>query len=140
VYLLDTNIVSELRKPKPHGAVLAWIAAMPETSLFTSVVTLGEIQRGIERTRATDPEKATALDAWADGIAAAANILPMTGAIFRLWASLMQGRAESLSLDIMLAATATVHGLTIATRNVRDFAGLHVSVTNPFEYGAISGR
>jgi predicted nucleic acid-binding protein len=134
MYLLDTNVVSELRKPRPHGGVLAWMRTVPETSLFISAVTLGEIQRGIERTRPHDPEKAVALDAWADEIAATPNLLPMTGVIFRLWAKLMHSKAEALYEDTMLAATARVHGLTLATRNVRDFTGVDVLVTNPFEY------
>jgi len=134
MYLLDTNIVSELRKPKPHGGVLAWIRTVPDSSLFISAVTLGEIQRGIERIRPRDPGKAAALDGWADDIAANSNILPMTGPIFRLWAKLMQRRVEQLYEDTMLAATAAVHGPTVATRNVRDFTGVDVLVTNPFEY------
>ncbi len=134
MFLLDTNVVSELRKPKPHGGVLAWIRTVPDTSLFISAVTLGEIQRSIERIRPQDPAKAVALDGWADEIAATSNILPMTDVIFRLWAKLMQSRAEELYEDIMLAATAKEHGLTLATRNVRDFKGVDVKVANPFEY------
>lgn len=134
MYLLDTNIVSELRKPKPHGAVLAWIGTVPETALFISAVTLGEIQRGIERTRNHDAAKAAALDTWADQIAATSNILPMSDIVFRLWAKLMHKRGEALYEDMMLAATAAVHGLTMATRNTKDFLTLGVSLFNPFEY------
>jgi toxin FitB len=132
MYLLDTNVVSELRKPKPHGGVLAWIEPIPEELLFVSAVTLGEIQRGIERVRRHDRSKAALLDEWADDVAANSNVLPMSGEAFRLWAKLMPGRAETHAMDMMLAATAMIHGLTLATRNVRDFAGLEVALVNPF--------
>lgn len=133
MYLLDTNVVSELRKPRPHGGVVAWVAGTPDAAMFVSAVTLGEIQRGIERARRHDPAKAAVLDGWADDVAAKSNLLPVNVAIFRLWARLLQGRAEAQAMDVMLAATAMVHGLTVVTRNVRDFAGLSVEVLNPFE-------
>ncbi len=136
MYLLDTNVVSELRKPKPHGGVSAWIKTVPDEHLFVSAVTLGEIQRGIERVRGNDRDKAALLDEWADGVAASSNILPMSGEAFRLWGRLMPGRAAIHAMDMMLAATAAIHGLTLATRNVRDFTGIHISVMNPFEYSS----
>jgi len=136
MYLLDTNVVSELRRPKPHGAVLAWMEAVPDTSLFISAVTLGEIQRGIERTRPRDPAKAAALDAWADEIAASANVLPMIVPIFRLWAKLMHGQSDTVYEDAMLAATAITHQFTLVTRNTKDFLGFGVSLLNPFEHGS----
>lgn len=70
MYLLDTNVVSELRKNKPHGAVLAWIKSVPDASLYLPSVTIGEIQAGIELTREQDPEKAAELDRWLDQVAA----------------------------------------------------------------------
>lgn len=134
MFLLDTNVISELRRAKPHGAVLAWVAATPEEDLFLSAVTLGEIQRGIEALRPRDAAKAAELEDWADGLAAQANLLPMGVGEFRLWASLMQGRPVDIYADAMLAATAMVHGLTMVTRNERDFAGLGVEVFNPFSF------
>src|SRR5438445_4183848 len=89
MYLLDTNIVSELRRVRPHGAVVAWIESVADTDLHLSVVTLGEIQAGIEMTREQDAIKAAAIEAWADQVAATYNVLPMDAATFRLWGKLM---------------------------------------------------
>lgn len=136
MYLLDTNIVSEMRRPRPHGAVLAWISATPNEVMFLSAVTLGEIQYGVEALRPRDAAKAAVLESWADGLVAQANLLPMTDVEFRLWARLMQGQPDEIYEDAMLAATAMVHGLTMVTRNVRDFATLGAEVLNPFEFRA----
>ncbi len=133
MYLLDTNVVSELRRPKPHGAVLSWIAAVPADQVFLSAVTIGEIQAGIEITREQDPAKAEALEAWLDQVAASDNVLPMDAAAFREWARLKQGKPQTLLEDAMIAATATVRELTVVTLNTRDFARLGVASTNPFE-------
>src|SRR3954447_23947155 len=89
LFLLDTNIVSELRRPRPHGAVLAWLRSIDDADLHLSVVTLGEIQAGIELTREQNPIKAAEIEAWADQVAATYNVLPMDGRTFRLWARLM---------------------------------------------------
>jgi predicted nucleic acid-binding protein len=134
MYLLDTNVVSEIRRARPHGAVVAWVTDTPNEDMFLSAVTLGEIQYSIEALRPRDAEKAAELEGWADGLAARPNLLPMSVEAFRLWARLMQGRPDELCEDAMLAATALVHGLTMVTRNVRDFAGLGVEVFNPFQY------
>lgn len=131
-YLLDTNIVSELRRPKPHGAVVAWLESLDDYQLFVSAVTLGEIQAGIELTRAQDPAKAASIEAWLEQVAAAYNVLPMDASTFRAWARLMHGKSDTLYEDAMIAATAYVHGLTVATRNVADFDALGVKAFNPF--------
>ncbi|GAB2886072.1 type II toxin-antitoxin system VapC family toxin [Uliginosibacterium flavum] len=133
MYLLDTNIISELRKPRPHGAVLAWLEAQADVDLALSAVTLGEIQAGIEITREQDTPKAAELDAWANQLAEVWNILPMDAAIFRQWARLMHRESNTVYEDAMIAATAQVHKLTVVTRNVRDFARFGVPVLNPFE-------
>lgn len=133
MYLLDTNVVSELRKLRPHGAVVAWLQSAADADLHLSAVTLGEIQAGIELTREQDAAKASEIEAWADLVAASYNILPMDGDTFRAWARLMHRKPDSLYEDAMIAATATVHKLTVVTRNVIDFANFDVILLNPFD-------
>ena len=132
LYLLDTNIVSELRKPRPHGGVLAWLQSMDNAQLYLSAVTVGEIQAGIELTREQDRTKASEIEAWLELLAGAYNVLPMDATIFRAWARLMHRKSNALYEDAMIAATAQVHGLTVATRNVADFHALGFEVFNPF--------
>lgn len=132
MFLLDTNVVSELRKPKPHGGVLAWIEQVPDAALHLSAVTIGEIQAGIEITRDQDKAKADELTAWLDQVAGSYNVLPMDGAAFREWARLMHRKSETLYEDAMIAATARLHGLTVVTRNVADFKPFKVPLLNPF--------
>ena len=131
-YLLDTNVVSELRKQRPHGSVVAWLQSLDDTQLYLSAVTLGEIQAGVELTREQDPGKAEEIEAWLTLVAGAYNVLPMDAATFRAWARLMHRKSETLYEDAMIAATAKVHGLTVATRNVSDFNALGLDVFNPF--------
>ena len=132
-YLLDTNVVSELRKIKPHGAVLSWINDMQEDQIYLSAVTIGELQTGVELTRHQNPAKATEIELWVDQLAASFQVLPMDARCFREWARLMEGKAERLLEDVMIAATARIHGLTVATCNDRDFKQLGVPVLNPFK-------
>jgi predicted nucleic acid-binding protein len=131
-FLLDTNVVSELRKPKPHGAVVAWLNGLRDEQLFLSAVTLGELQAGIERTRAQDAAKALEIESWVDQLADSVQVLPMDALCFREWARLINGNSDTLVEHAMIAATARVHGLTVATRNERDFAALGVALLNPF--------
>lgn len=133
MYLLDTNVISELRKPKPHGAVLAWLKSVDDSELHLSAVTLGEIQAGIELTRDQDAAKAAEIQAWVDLAASAYNVLPMDGAAFRAWARLMHRQSDTLYEDAMIAATAQVHRLTVVTRNTADFKPFGVKVLNPFK-------
>ncbi len=134
MYLLDTNIVSELRKPRPHGAVVAWLRSLDQRDLYISAVTLGELQAGIEIAREPDAAKAAEIEAWVDRVSAIWNVLPMDAATFRMSARLMHRRSDDLLEDAMIAATARVHGLQIVTRNVRDFKDFGVKIFNPFAY------
>ena len=133
MYLLDTNVVSELRRIRPHGAVLAWLGTVSDEDLHLSAVTIGEIQAGIEITREQDRDKAAEIEAWLEQVADTYNILNMDARTFRLWARLLHRRPDHLIEDAMIAATATAHNLIVATRNVRDFEGLGVRTLNPFD-------
>jgi len=132
MYLLDTNVVSELRRARPHGAVMAWLQGVADKDLFVSAVTIGELQRGVEATRENDESRAAELEAWLEQRAASYNVLPMDGPCFRAWAKLMHRRSNDLIEDAMIAATAQVHGLVVVTRNVKDFKTLGVETLNPF--------
>lgn len=136
MYLLDTNVVSELRKPRPHGAVLAWLESVDDASLHLATVTLGEIQAGIELTREQDAEKAAEIESWLDQVTDACKVLAMDGHAFRYWAKLMHRKSGTLYEDAMIAAISKVHGLTVVTRNVADFSSFGIGVLNPFEFGA----
>ena len=133
MYLLDTNIVSELRRPRPHKRVLHWIREVPPDRLFLSAVTVGEIQAGIEITREQDEAKAGELEAWLGRVVSSYGVLPMDAAAFREWARIKHRKSNTLIEDAMIAATARVRGLTVATRNVRDFRGLGVELFDPFD-------
>jgi len=135
-YLLDTNVVSEVRKRRPHGALVAWLRSLREDQVFLSAVTMGELQAGIELTRVQDAAKAGEIELWADQLANSYQILPMDTSCFREWGRLMHGKSDRLIEDGMIAATARIHNLIVATRNEHDFTAFDVRVVNPFKGNA----
>jgi predicted nucleic acid-binding protein len=134
MYLLDTNVISELRKIRPHGGVHAWLQSVNNHDLFLSAVSLGELQAGVELTRKQDAQKATLIEEWVEQLAASYQILSMDAHVFRTWARLMNGQPQQILEDAMIAATAQVHHLTVVTRNIKDFQKLDVPVFNPFTF------
>lgn len=134
MYLLDTNVISELRRSNSHKAVLKWIAGINADQLFLSAVTIGEIQAGIDITREQNTTKAEELEAWLAKLLASHQILPMDAVTYRMWAQLKHRQSNTLIEDAMIAATAVVNRLLLVTRNVNDFTRFDVEVLNPFEY------
>jgi predicted nucleic acid-binding protein len=133
MYLLDTNVVSELRRLKPHPKVVAWLRSIPEAQLRLSAVTLGEIQRGIENLRGRDASKAAEIERWADKLEATCAVLPVDAGCFRAHARLMRQKPAPAYEDALIAAVAIRHGLTVVTRNVEDFGRFDAPILNPFE-------
>lgn len=134
MFLLDTNVISEMRRRKPHGAVIAWIESLRDEDILIPAVAIAELQDGAETTRRQDPAKADELERWIDRIMATFVVLPMDGPMFRDWARLMCDKSDDLAADAMIAATARAHRLTVATRNVKDFTIFGLQVMNPFTY------
>jgi toxin FitB len=133
MYLLDTVTLSELRRIRRNPAVVAWIERQRATDLFLSVISIGEIERGIVRQRASNPDFAAALAAWLDRVIAlhAERILPFDLQAARRW-GVLSAEFGNESADLMIAATALENGLTVVTRNVSDFRPAGVPVLNPF--------
>ena len=133
-FLLDTNVLSELRKrERTDPAVRRWFSTVEDVDLYVSVLVVGEIRRGIELLRRRDAEGAKALDRWLSGLERRYEdrILPVTVEICRVWGGLSLDRPLA-PIDGLLAATAIHHGLTLVTRNVGDVGRAGVDVLNPF--------
>ena len=135
-FLLDTVVLSELRRAKPSRKVVQWIKAQKAESLFISVVSIGEIERGIERARKSDAEFAAELEHWLETLLTlyADRLLPVSANAARLWGRLSAKLGHD-GADLLIAATALSHGATVVTRNVKHFAATGVQIINPFEDG-----
>ncbi len=131
MYLLDTNILSELRRPKPHGAVLEWLRAVADVDLYLAAVTIGEIQTGIEITREQDAAKAAEIEDWLEQVARTYNVLPMDALAFRRWALLMHRRPHRLIEE-------TAEQLGGIRRRVREGIG-SIAAGNFLEYDGREG-
>ena len=134
-YLLDTNVVSELRKTTPNPHVLAWHGREVNADVYVSALVIGEIRQGIERVRPRDPRRAEALEQWLSGLIMLYRdrILPVTVEIAQEWGRLNVPPQPPPVVDGLMAATARVHRLTLVTRNVADVARTGVPVLDPFE-------
>lgn len=134
MFLLDTNVISELRKPRPDPNVLSWTSALPAGSAYLSVITVGEIARGIAQRRRDNPPHADALEAWLDRLLSeyGDRVLPIDASIAKRWGLLVAAQPQ-FAVDMLLAATALNHGLTVATRNEDHIRPSGVAVVNPFK-------
>jgi predicted nucleic acid-binding protein len=135
-YLLDTNVISETRKLRADAGVMAFLAAADSAGLFLSVLTLGELRKGIEAKRRSDLATAVSLGAWVDDIETtfADRVLPVDGAAARLWGELSARRTLPV-IDALMAATAITRGFTLVTRNTRDVAATGVPLVDPWRGG-----
>ncbi len=133
-YLLDTNVISETRKARADSGVIAFLSAAEPTMLFLSVLTLGELRKGIVAKRRSDPGAADQLGVWVDGIETtfADRVLPIDAAIARRWGELSANRTLPV-IDTLIAATAIRHGLTLVTRDTRDVESTGVPLVDPWQ-------
>lgn len=135
-YLLDTNVLSEVRKRSPHAAVAAWFQAATGSDLFVSVLVVGEIRQGIERLRDRDPAQAEVFERWLETLKRdfGDRILPVSVPVAEAWGRL-NAPAPLPTVDSLLAATALVHGLTFVTRDTSKLHGTDVPLLDPWQYG-----
>lgn len=132
-FLLDTNVVSEIRKRSPHPKVESWFGSVGATDLFLSVLVVGEIRQGIERLARHDPEQASVFENWLGQLlhGYGDRVIPITADVADAWGRLNADRVLPV-VDGLLAATALVHGWTLVTRNVEDVESTGVRVLNPW--------
>jgi toxin FitB len=135
-YLLDTNVISETRKTRANSGVMAFLSKADGEALFLSVLTLGELRKGVEAKRRTSHAIAEQLGAWVDGLETtfADRVLPIDVATARCWGELSAGRSLPV-IDTLIAATAIGHGFTLVTRNTRDVASTGVTIVDPWQAG-----
>jgi predicted nucleic acid-binding protein len=140
-YLLDTNVVSETRKAGADERVMAFLAAADASSLFISALTMGELHRGVEIKRRSDPDAAGRIGAWVEGIerSFADRVLPVDAEVARRWGELSADRSRPV-IDTLIAATALVHGLTLVTRNAVDMRGIELAIIDPWKETARKTR
>ena len=133
-FLLDTNVISEARKPAPDPNVRRWVASVSGTELYISVMVLGEIRQGIERLRGRDQRKAEVYESWLAGLRRdySEHVLPITPEVAEEWGRLNAPRPIA-AVDGLMAATAKVYDLTLVTRNLGDVSGTGARLLNPFE-------
>jgi toxin FitB len=133
-YLLDTNVLSETRRKQADPNVIAFLNSLDASSLYFSVLTLGELRKGVALKRQSDPDAAKQLAAWVDGLelSFADRIFGIDPAVARLWGELSAERPRP-AIDTLLAATAAVHDLTFVTRNTRDVQDIKVKLLNPWQ-------
>mgnify|MGYP000737131690 CR=1 FL=1 len=133
-YLLDTMVISELRKKNTNKNVAKWLQHIPTDKLYLSAITIGEIENGITRQERINPDFAHNLKAWLETLLQqyAENILPFSTPVARRWGRLCSelGRADA---DLMIAATALEHRMVVVTRNEKHFSPTHVETVNPYK-------
>lgn len=134
-FLLDTNVVSELRKRTPHARVAEWHATHSQAVVFLSTLVIGEVRRGIDRLRPRDPKQADILEGWLSGLSSSyrERLLPVTAQVAEEWGRMSATAQPPPIIDGLMVATASVHNLTLVTRNVADVARTGVPFVNPFD-------
>lgn len=134
MFLLDTVALSQLMKSRPDRGFMAWFSAVDTDDLFISVVTIGEIEYGIDRQRVVSPDFASRLENWSARVVATYDerMLPVTVEVAQAWGRLSHRKGHATA-DLLIAATALAHDLTVVTRNVRHFDGTGAKILNPFE-------
>ena len=134
MYLLDTMVLSDLRRSRHDRKLVGWFEQVRPTDVYLSVVTIGEVEKGIAKQQRLDPAFAQRLAAWLDGVLRyyATRILAIDLSIVRRWGRLSDAHGHA-GADLLIAATAMEHGLAVVTRNVRHFEGTGVPLVNPFQ-------
>ncbi len=134
MFLLDTVVLAELRKPTRHHGVVAWLTSQADARMYVSVVSLGEIERGMRMQEFRNPEFARSLGLWLERLQEfyGERVLPVTASIARCW-GVLSAKLGNKGVDLLLAATALEHGLAVVTRNVRHFESTGVTLVNPWE-------